>query len=166
MEFLTALLENGYTWYTFSFLIFAFIVFKFGAPFIVSALDGRIAQIKNDLKEAESLRVEAQEMLAQYQRKHRDTVKESEKMLDDARENAKQFKAKAEADLDEIMKRREAQLEERLKRMEQNAISEIQAYAADLAMNAASQIIIEKLDKKTNAKLVEKSIVNIEANIH
>ncbi len=166
MEFLTALLEDGYTWYTFSFLIFAFIIVKFGAPFMKTALDGRIEQIKKDLSEAESLRVEAQEMLAQYQRKHRDAVQESEQILKTARENAEQFKAKAEADLEEIMARREAQLEDRLKRMEQNAINEIQSYAAELAMNAASQIIIDKLDKKTNAKLVEESIVNIEANIH
>ncbi len=166
MEFLTTLLESGYTWYSFSFIIFAFIIFKFGAPVISAALDGRIAQIKKDLSEAESLRVEAQEMLAQYQRKHRDAVQESERMLETARENAAQFQAKAEADLEEIMERREAQLAERLSRMEQNAINEIQAYAADLAMNAASQIIIEKLDKKTNAKLVEQSIVNVEANIH
>ncbi len=166
MEFLTAILEDGYIWYTFSFLIFGFIVIKLGRPIILSALDGRIEQIKKDLQEAESLRVEAQEMLAQYQRKHRDAVQESEAMLTAARENAEQFKAKAEADLEEVIKRREAQLEDRLKRMEQNAISEIQSYAADLAMNAASQIIIEKLDKKTNAKLVEQSIVDIETHIH
>ncbi len=166
MEFLTAFLESGYTWYTFSFLIFAFIIFKFGGPFIISALDGRIEQIKNDLNEAESLRVEAQEMLAQYQRKHRDAVQESEKILNAARQNAEKFKVKAEADLEEIMKRREAQLEERLNRMEQHAINEIQNYAADLAINATSQIIIDNLDKKTNAKLVENSIENIQANIH
>ncbi len=166
MEFLTALLENGYTWYTFSFLIFAFIIVKFGGPFIISALDGRIAQIKNDLSEAESLRVEAQEMLAQYQRKHRDAVQESEKILESARANAAQFKIKAEADLEEIIKRREAQLEDRLKRMEQNAVNEIQSYAAELAINAASQIIIDNLDKKTNTKLIEDSIGNIQTSIH
>ncbi len=165
MEFLTELLGNGYSWYSFSFLIFAFIVLKFGAPVVARILDTRIAQIRDDLKEAESLRVEAQEMLAQYQRKHRDAVQEAEKILETARDNAAQFRAKAEADLREVMERREAQLEERLKRMEQNAINEIRSYAADLAMNTASQIIIEKLDKEVGARLVEQSMVNIETNI-
>ncbi|PCJ99700.1 MAG: hypothetical protein COA45_02455 [Zetaproteobacteria bacterium] len=166
MEFITELLADGYTWYTFSFLIFAAIIIKVASPIITKALDSRIEDIKRELEESENLRVEAQEMLAQYQRKHRDAVQESEKIIKTARENSEQFKAQAEADLDEIMKRREQQLENRLQRMEQNAISEIQAYAADLAMNAATQIIIDKLDKKANSKLVEQSIENVEINIH
>lgn len=166
MDFLTELLADGYTWYTFSFLIFAGIVLKVASPLVTKALDSRIDEIKKDLAEAENLRVEAQEMLAQYQRKHRDAVQESEKIIATAREHAEQFKAQAEVDLDEIMARREQQLENRLQRMEQNAVSEMQAYAAELAMNAATQIIIDKLDKKTNSKLVEQSIENLAANIH
>ncbi|MGH1403139.1 MAG: F0F1 ATP synthase subunit B [Alphaproteobacteria bacterium] len=160
------LLQDTHIWFIFSFIIFVGILFKFGMPALNSMLDGRIEQIKKDLEEAENLRVEAQEMLAQYQRKHRDAVQESDKIIATARENAQQFKEKAESELDELITRREAQLEERLIRMEQNAINEIQSYAADLAMNAAAQIIAEKLDKKTNAKLVEQSIGSIEANIH
>ena len=166
MDFVTHLLQDGYTWYTFSFLIFVGLIVKFGVPVINKGLDSRIEQIKKDLAESESLRVEAQEMLAQYQRKHRDAVKESEKIIATARENAEKFKANAEAELNEIINRREQQLVERLNRMEQNAVNEIQAYAADLAINAATQIIIEKLDKKTNAKLVDQSIENVQSNIH
>ena len=65
------ILQDSNIWFLFSFIIFIFILVKFGGPFIVDALDARIAEIKKDLKESESLRVEAQEMLAQYQRKQR-----------------------------------------------------------------------------------------------
>lgn len=153
-------------WYVFSFVIFLGIVFKFAIPVITKVLDERIVQIKTDLEEAENLRVEAQEMLAQYQRKHRDAVKEAEGIIAKAKESAKEYKKQAEAELDELMKRREAQLSDRLKRMEQNALNEIQAHAAELSINAARQIVIEKLDKKTNAKLVEDSISEIEKRIH
>ncbi len=160
------LLYDTNFWYVLSFIIFAGVILKFGMPALNKLLDGRIEQIKSDLAEAENLRVEAQEMLAQYQRKHRDAVQESEQILAKAKENAEKFKASAEAELEEIIKRREVQLEERLNRMEQNAINEIQAYAADLAMSAAKQIIIDNLDKKTNSALVDSSIKNIESNIH
>lgn len=160
------LLQNSDIWYLFSFLIFLGIICKFGVPIIIKALDGRITQIKADLEEAENLRVEAQEMLAQYQRKHRDAVQESEKIIAQAKDSARNYKAQAEAELDELMQRREAQLAERLKRMEQNAMNEIQTYAAELSMNAARQIIVENLDKKTNTKLVDEAITNIETNIH
>ena len=159
-------LKDEYFWYTLSFLIFAGIIVKFGMPALNVMLDSRIAQIKKDLLEAENLRVEAQEMLAQYQRKHRDAVKEAETIIANAKENAEQYKKNVEEELNQVMKRREAQLEDRLLRMEQNAMNELQAYAADLAMNTAKEIIAEKLDKKVNSKLVDGSIEQLEANIH
>ena len=166
MDFLTAMLEDGYTWYTFSFLIFGFIIVKLGFQVINNDLDGRITSIKKELEESESLRVEAQEMLAQYKRKQRDAQQEADKIINTAKENADKFKEKAAADFDDILKRREAQLDDRLKSMEQNAINSIQAYAADLAINAASKIIVDKLDSKTNAKLVKQSLTDVAAHIN
>lgn len=160
------ILADSNFWYVASFVIFAGIIFKFGIPALNKLLDGRIEEIKKDLKEAENLRVEAQEMLAQYQRKHRDAVQEAEKILANAKENAQQFKEQAEAELEDLMMRREQQLQERLQRMEQNAVNDIQAYAAELAINAAKQIVVEKLDKKVSGKLVDDSIASIENNIH
>ncbi len=160
------ILADSNFWYVASFVIFAGIIFKFGIPALNKLLDGRIEEIKKDLKEAENLRVEAQEMLAQYQRKHRDAVQEAEKILANAKENAQQFKEQAEAELEDLMTRREQQLQERLQRMEQNAVNDIQAYAAELAINAAKQIVVEKLDKKVSGKLVDDSIASIENNIH
>lgn len=159
------LLQDSHIWFTLSFLIFVAIIVKVGLPALNKMLDARINEIKKDLETSENLRVEAQEMLAQYQRKHRDAVQEAEKILSTAKENARQIKESAEAELEATMRRREDQLADRLERMEQNAINEIQSYAADLAMNAATQIIVEKLDKKTNAKLVEQSISNLEKNV-
>lgn len=160
------LLQDSNVWFTFSFIIFAFIIYKYGLPAFNGMLDQRIEDIKKDLKEAESLRVEAQEMLAQYQRKHRDAVQEAEKILSTAKENAEQYKLQAEKELNDLMDRREAQLKDRLARMEQNAINDIQSHAADLAINAAKEIVIDKLDKKTGAKLVDSSISNVAVNIH
>ena len=160
------LLADEYFWYTISFVMFVGVLWKYALPLINQLLDARIAQIIKNLEEAENLRVEAQEMLAQYQRKHRDALQESQKIIDTAKENAKQYKEKAIAELEETMKAREVQLTARLERMEQNAIGEIQTYAAELAMRAAKQIIEEKLDKKTNTKLVEDAIKSVGQNIH
>ncbi len=52
---------------------------------IGSALDARADKIKASLDEAAELREEAQHVLAEYQRKQRDAVKEMEEMLFRAR---------------------------------------------------------------------------------
>jgi F-type H+-transporting ATPase subunit b len=159
-------LSDDYFWYTISFLLFLGVLLKYAVPVITQQLDARIAQIIKNLEEAENLRIEAQEMLAQYQRKHRDALKESQKIIDIAKENARQYKENALLELEAVMKVREEQLIVRLERMEQSAIVEIQTFAADLAMKAAKQIIEESLDKKTNTKLVDDAIKSIEQNIH
>lgn len=165
MEFLQGD-DSIYIWYCFSFLVFSGIIFKFGMPAINAMLDQRISDIKAELETAESLRVEAQEMLAQYQRKHRDALQESESIIKTAKDSAQKIVQQAEIELEETMNRREAQLQSRLKRMEEDALNEIKAYAATLAMGAARQIITEKLDNAANAKLLENSIADVQANIH
>ncbi|GJL84740.1 MAG: ATP synthase subunit b 1 [Micavibrio sp.] len=162
MEFLS----DEHTWLVISFLAFLGILWSFGKDALLSALDGRIADIQKELQTSESLRIEAQELLAQYQRKHRDAIQDAEKIIADARTGAEASRKQAEADLAKSLERREAQIKERIKRMEQSAIHEIQSYAADLAMKAATEIITDKLDKKTSEKLVEQSIKGLSTQMH
>lgn len=154
------------TWYIVSFLMFSAIIWKYGKPAILNYLDKRIEEIREEIRTAENLRVEAQEMLAQYQRKHKDAVKDAEEIISNAKQQAKDIQKKAESDLDETIKRREKQLEERLERMKQNAKEEILEYASDLAIATTQEIISEKLDKKSNEKLVDQAIKSVGKNIH
>lgn len=153
-------------WYAISFALFAFVVWKYGKPALLGFLDNRIEAIREEIETAESLRVEAQEMLAQYQRKHKDAVKDAEAIISNAKQQAKDIQKQAEKDLDETIARREKQLEERLERMKQNAKDEILDYASNLAIAATKEIITEKLDKKANEKLVDQAIKDVNKNIH
>ncbi len=162
MEFL----QDTNVWYLFSFIAFIALVWKLGKDAILQKLDGRILEIKKEIETAENLRIEAQELLAQYQRKHRDAMKDAEQIIDDAKASAKESTKHAEAELAKTVERREKQLADRLERMQASAVQEIQAYAADLAMNAATEIITEKLDKKTSENLLQQSIKDVAKQIH
>lgn len=162
----TSIIQDPTAWLAVSFVIFMFILVKMGKGAFLKLLDSRIEGIREEIETAENLRVEAQDLLAQYQRKHRDAVKESEQIIADAESRADEILKAADAELGEITKRREKQLKDRLERLEQSAINEIQAYAADLAIKATTEIIAEQLDKKANAKLVDDSIKSLPGNIH
>ncbi len=161
----TGLLMDASFWVALSFVLFAIILWKFGKQAVLSALDARIENIKDDIKTAENLRIEAQELLAQYQRKQRDAEKEAARILDEAKKGASEIKKEAEKELKETIKRKEQQLEERVARLKQNAVEEIQAYAADLAIKATTEIVMESLDKKSNERLVDEAIDDMK-NIH
>ncbi len=157
--------DTGF-WLLISFVIFAFILWRKGKTSFTSMLDKRIEAIKNDIQTAENLHVEAQQLLAQYQRKHRDAVKEAETIIANAEKHAHQIQVTAEKELSETMARREKQLSERLERMKQSAIEDIQSYAANLAIDATRAIILEKLDQKSSDKLVNESIKDLGSNFH
>lgn len=161
MEFL----NDAQVWVLCSFLVFCFIVWKFAKDKVLALLDSRIEAIRKEIETAESLRVEAQELLAQYQRKQRDAAKEAKNIIATAEKHAAKILEDAEKELADVATRREQQLALRLKRMEQNAIQEIHAYAADLAIKATSEIIVRQMDKKTNENLIQDSIKNVATHL-
>ncbi len=155
------LLQDTGIWVLLSFLLFAFVLWKFARGAFLGMLDRRIESIRAEISEAETLRVEAQELLAQYQRRQRDAAKEAEEIVANARAHAAEIQKDADKELKAIAKRREQQLAERLKRMEEQTAQEIRAYAAELAVKATSEIIAKQMDKKTNENLVNASIKDI-----
>jgi F-type H+-transporting ATPase subunit b len=158
-----SLLQDANFWLLGSFIIFAGVCYRFGKDTFLNLLDTRIASIRKEITEAENLRIEAQELLAQYQRKHRDALKEAEKIISNAEKHAIEIRKRAEAELVETMDRREEQFKERMKNMERAAMNEIQAYAANLSIQATQRIIEDKLDSKIATQLLDRSVKNIKA---
>jgi len=150
-------------WVVFSFVIFMFILLKAGKAALVQAIDAKIEKIKRDLEEAENLHTEAQELLAQYQRKHANAVKESEEIIANAETYATKIRKQAKKELKENITRREDQLAERIERMKQNAIADVQRHAAEIAIEATREIIIKEFDKKLDKALIDETIKNVSA---
>lgn len=153
-------------WVLLSFILFVFVAFALGRKTVTNSLDSHINEIKLEIENAERLRVEAQELLAQYQRKQRDAETEANAILETAKSQAKQAQIEADKDLKETMSRREEQLTERLQRLEENAIGEIQNYAAKLAVQATREMIVQTLDETTNADLNAEAIKNLPKNLN
>lgn len=148
-------------WVALSFLLFAVCAYKLGGKKVTKSLDERIAEIKREIETAESLRIEAQELLAQYQRKQRDAESEANEIVNAAQKQVAKIRETAEAEITEMAERREAQLAERLKRIEDKALADIQNHAAAMAVEAARQIIEQTMDEKTAANLTQTAISDL-----
>ena len=160
-----AFLQEATNWVLISFVIFAIGFWKFGLKLLLGKLDSRIAEIRKEIETAESLRVEAQELLAQYQRKQRDAAREAETIIASAEKHAAEIQRQAESELNEMVARKEAQLKDRLKRMEDVALQDIKAYAAELSVKATAEIIAKQIDQATNDRLIDQSIRSISAQL-
>jgi F-type H+-transporting ATPase subunit b len=151
---MTELVQDANFWVLVSFLIFLAVAWHYGRAAALGKLDDKINNIKKELEEAERIRVDAQELLAEYQRKHKDAMSEADQIIADAKKHAEDVRAKAEDDMNKAQARRQEQLDEKLARIEQNAIQEIEAYTAKIAVNAARQILTDKMDSKTDKDIM------------
>jgi len=161
------MLQDANFWVLVSFSLFVGLLFYFGVPgMIVAALDKRADDIKTELEEARKLREEAQQVLASYQRKQRDAEKEAEAIVEQARAEAERLAIETKENLAQQVERRTQLAEEKIGRAETQALDEVRAIAADIAVSAARKIIEEKLDGGRAAQLVDKSIAEVKDKLH
>lgn len=159
-ETATGIFADSNFWVLLSTVIFAIIVWKKGRLPILGVLDNRTARIKKELDEAERLRIEAQDLLSESQKKHRDAIQTAQKIIDNAQQTAKRLEETSRTKLEESLKRREEQLLDRIARAEAAAIQELRDQAADIATRTAEVLLEDALNKK-GGKLVDDAIAEI-----
>lgn len=125
------------------------------------ALDSKIALIRDQLSEAESLRKEAEALKAEYETKAASADKDREALLERARQEAKEIVAKAKNDSEVLIERRTRMAEDKIAAEERAAIEQLRSAAADGATKAAAKIIADRHDASTDARLVDKAIKEI-----
>lgn len=160
VEHSAGLLGDSNFWVLLSTIAFAAIVWKKGRQPILDMLDSRTARIKAELDEAERLRIEAQDLLSETQKKHRDAIQTAQKIIDNAQQTAKRLEEVSQQKMEESLKRREVQLLDRIARAEAAAIQELREEAADIATRAA-EIMLEDAIAKRGGKLIDEAIAEI-----
>jgi F-type H+-transporting ATPase subunit b len=133
---------------------------------IAGSLDKRAADIAAELDEARRLREEAQQLLASYQRKQREAMKEAEDIVIQAKAEAEQLAKETRANMEAQVERRTKLAEDKIAQAEAQALADVRSVAADVAIGAARRIIAEKVDASADAKLIEKSIADLASKLH
>src|SRR3954467_11015107 len=142
-------------------VVFAILIWKKVPGAIGKALDSKIALIRDQLAEAESLRKEAEALKAEYEAKAASADKDREALLERARHDAEEIVAKAKADAETLIERRTRMAEDKIAAEERGAIEQLRAAAADAATKAAARLIAERHDAKTDEQLVNQAIGEI-----
>ena len=153
-------------WATISLVIFLAVAIYFGVPkMITKMLDTRIAKIEEDLSEAKRLREEAEALLVDYERKRVSAESEAEGIVTAAKEDAKRLADEANAALTDLIARRTKAVEEKIAQAEAQALAEVRAKSADLAVNAARIVLEQQMASKGN-DLVAKAIQDVAAKLN
>lgn len=148
-------------WVAVAFVIFVIATIKPIVSKVGGMLDEKSAQIAAQLREAESLREEAQAALANYQRLQRDALKEAEDILSHAKEEAARLRKQAKEDLADALKRREEQAAEKIARAEAQALQDVRNQAVELAVVATEKLLSDKVTPELNAGLVKTAVADL-----
>ncbi len=159
-------LHSPETWVALAFVLVVLLLAKPVFRGIAAALDTRGEKIRARIEEAERLRAEAQETLAAYQKKQRDAMKEAEAIVAHAKAESQRFAAKAAAELDELLARREQQAVDRIAQAEAEAMRDVRNLAVDIAMKATRQLIAETLSAAQASALVDAAIADLPNRLH
>ena len=148
-------------------ILFFGVIAYFKIPAVITKnLDDRADKIRDELNEARRLREEAQSLLADYQRKRREAEGEADAIIADAKEEAERLTAETNAALAEMIERRTKAAESKIAQAESQAISEVRARAADVAVSAAERILSSKVSGSVADGLLTKSIEDVKARLN
>lgn len=128
---------------------------------IGSALDKKIAGIREQLDEAAKLRAEAEALKAEYEAKAAAASAEAATMLDRARAEAEDIVRQAQEDAGALVERRTRMAEDKIAAAERAAIAEVRAKAAAAAAAAAEALIRERHDAGSDKAMVDETIAGI-----
>ena len=154
-------------WATVALVIFLAIAFYMKVPGMIGkSLDARAERIRNELEEARRLREEAQQLLAEYQRKRKEAEREAADILDAAKREAGQLVSEAQKKTEDYVARRTALAEQKIGQAERDAVQEVRASAVDIAVEAARVLLARKVDSATGAKLFDTSLRDVKSKLN
>ena len=125
---------------------------------VTKALDARAQRIREGLDNAEAAKRERTQMQAEVERllgeARREAAAIAERTTQAAEAAAAQIRTQAKADGDRLRERAKTDAEQ----LHQQALSQLRAEVASMAVLAASRILGKEVDAKTHQALIERSL--------
>jgi F-type H+-transporting ATPase subunit b len=138
------------------FLIFVYLMFRFVYKPVLKMIDTRRSKIESEVNEAETKLKEAEVLKLQYEDKIAQIKREMDKMQKEIEQEASKVRdqiiADAQSDANRIIEYAKKREDEERKQL----MGEMRGYTIDLSLAIARKILEEKIDRKTDRRLAEK----------
>jgi len=149
-------------WTLVVFILSMVVLAKVAFPRIAEALDKRQKAIEDSIDNAERVRVEADQLIAEYRERLSDARAQADEIVARARVTGEQAQAQSIAEArrkhDELLEqtRREIQVET------QRAIQEIRGEVADMTVRATEKVTRKSLTEADQHRLVEEALSELD----
>ena len=146
-------------WVAVSFFIFFGILIYLKIPQkINSSLTDQINEIRNELGEAEKLKIEAKTLLSDYENKIEKSKKETKEIINLAKEDSEKIILEKMEKFHQIMENKKKNAEQKIVQMKENALKDIKNISVKVSMEAVEHLIKKSIDKNKLEKFYTKSL--------
>ena len=149
-------------WVGMAFILSIAVLAKPAYRFLKDAMHGKIDSVKNQISDAEKLRDDAQELLAQYERKFATTEAEVAEILKQAEKNIANQKKNDLAQLKENTIVKEKEIKRRILSSTENAMTEINQSVARSSVELAKKAILQHIEKADKSALIDNAIASLD----
>jgi len=148
-------------WSLLSFGVLLFALKKYAFPPIMEMLEEREKKISDDIKSAESLRAEAQEMKNDYEKQLKTAHEKADTIVQLATEEAKKVQDKTIQETQAKCRQIKNDAEQEIAMNRNKLFAEIRGFAAELTIASTERIIKKSLDDNDRQRLVDSSIEEV-----
>jgi F-type H+-transporting ATPase subunit b len=158
-----SLFEDPRTWVAVAFVIFFVLFGRKLWTALTKMLDARATAVRAELDEASRLRREAEAMLKDAETRRAAALKDAEALIEGAKQEAIRVAAAATQEAEHASARREKMAMDRIAAAEKTAVDSVRFMAAEIATEAARQVISEGLSQEGGSALVDNAIAQLPA---
>ena len=146
-------------WVTVSFFIFCGVLIYLKVPQkINSSLTNQINEIKKEIDVAEKIKVEAKNLLSNYENKIDKSKKETKTIVNNAKKDCEKIILEKTEKFHQLMENRKKNAEQKIVQMKENALSDIKNISIKISIKAVKNLIKNSIDKNKLEKIYTKSL--------
>ena len=146
-------------WVAISFFIFFGVLIYLKVPQKMNnSLSDQIKEIKKELDEAEKLKVEAKNLLSDYENQIDKSKKVTQEIINLAKKDSEKIILEKTKKFYQIIEIRKKNVKQKILQMKENALKDIKNISVKISMEAVEHLIKNSIDKSKLEKLYTKSL--------
>ena len=146
-------------WVAISFFIFFGVLIYLKVPQKMNnLLSNQIKEIKKELDEAEKLKVEAKNLLSDYENKIDKSKKVTQEIINLAKKDSEKIILEKTKKFYQIIEIRKKNVKQKILQMKENALKDIKNISVKISVEAVEHLIKNSIDKNKLEKLYTKSL--------
>ena len=147
------------------FIFFGGLIYLKVPQKINNSLIDQINEMKRELAEAEKLKIEAKNLLSNYENKIDKSKKETLEIINLAKKDSEKTILEKTEKFHQIIENKKKNAEQKIVQMKENAIKDIKNISVNISMEAVEHIIKNSIDKNKLERLYTKSLEQTKASL-